>query len=144
MMSGVVSAEQAVMDANHRFYQALSDLDTEAMERIWLHEPWVCCVHPGWQMLSGWDDVLESWRQIFSHTVSHRVEPSDVTVRLFGEMAWVLCLERISRRIEAENTVSFAQGTNLFVLTRSGWRMVLHHASVVPFEMPPETSSTVH
>ncbi len=51
MMTGVVSAEQAVLEANHRFYQALSELDTEAMEQIWLHEPWVRCVHPTGQML---------------------------------------------------------------------------------------------
>ncbi len=144
MMTGVVSAEQAVLEANHRFYQVLSELDTEAMEQIWLHEPWVRCVHPGWQMLSGWDNVLESWRQIFSHTVSHQVEASEVTVRLFGEIAWVLCLERIIGRPESGDLISFAQGTNLFVHTPSGWRMVLHHASMVPVQMPPDTSSTVH
>lgn len=144
MMTGVVSAEQAVLEANQRFYQALSELDTEAMEQIWLHEPWVRCIHPGWQVLSGWDDVWQSWRQIFSNTLSHQVEASDITVRLFGELAWVLCLERIIGRPESGNLVSFAQGTNLFVSTSAGWRMVLHHASMVPVGMPPETSTTVH
>ena len=72
MMTGVVSAEQAVLEANHCFYQVLSELDTEAMEQIWLHEPWVRCVHRGRQMLCGWDNVIESWRQSFSHTESHQ------------------------------------------------------------------------
>ena len=139
-----MGAEQEVLEANDRFYQALTELDAGAMEEIWLREAWVRCVHPGWQMLSGWDEVLESWRQIFANTMSHRVEASDVTVRLFGELAWVLCLERIVGSPESGTPVSFAQGTNLFVETPSGWRMILHHASVVPVELPPETSSTVH
>ena len=41
MMTGIVSAEQAVLEANQRFYQSLSELDMEAMEQIWLHELWV-------------------------------------------------------------------------------------------------------
>ena len=144
MMTGVVSAEQAVLEANQRFYQALSEMDADAMEQIWLHEPWVRCIHPGWQLLSSWDDVRESWRQIFRSTGSHQVEASEVKVRLFGELAWALCLERITSRPDSGNPISLAQGTNLFLRTPSGWRMVLHHASVVPFEMPPETSTTVH
>jgi hypothetical protein len=139
-----VSAEEDVLEANRRFYQALTELDVEAMERIWLHESWVRCVHPGWQMLSGWDDVLESWKQIFSHTGSHRVKPGNISARLFGELAWVLCLERIEARPESGSLVSFAQGTNVFLHTASGWRMILHHASVVPVEVPPEPSGTVH
>ncbi len=144
MMTGVVSAEQAVLEANHCFYQALTALDAAAMEQIWLHEPWVRCVHPGWEMLSSWDDVQESWRQIFSNTLSQRVKAGDVKLRLFGELAWALCLERIISRPESGNLISLAQGTNLFVHTSSGWRMVLHHASVVPVEMPPDATTAVH
>jgi hypothetical protein len=136
--------EEEVLEANRRFYQALTDLDLAAMEEVWLHETWVKCVHPGWQMLSGWDAVLESWKRIFGHTESHRVQPTNASVRLFGELGWVLCLEQIMTRPGAGDPVSFAQGTNLFLHTPSGWRMVLHHASVVPLEVPHRTSNLVH
>jgi hypothetical protein len=140
----VVSADEEVLEANRRFYQALTDLNLEAMVRVWLEEPWVQCVHPGWPMLRGWDDVMESWKRIFDNTAKHRVSPDDVSVRLFGEMAWVLCLERIAASSSTGSVVSLAQCTNLFLATASGWRMVLHHASVLPMEGLPEPSPTVH
>ena len=139
-----MSVEEEILEVNRRFYQALSDLDLEAMTGVWLEEPWVRCVHPGWPMLSGWDDVMESWNRIFDNTAKHQVSPDNVSVRLFGEMAWVLCLERIAASSSAGSLVSFAQGTNLFLTTASGWRLVLHHASVLPVEGSPEPAPTVH
>jgi len=139
-----VSVEEEILEVNRRFYQALSDLDLEAMTGVWLEEPWVRCVHPGWPMLSGWDDVMESWNRIFDNTAKHQVSPDNVSVRLFGEMAWVLCRERIAASSSAGSLVSFAQGTNLFLTTASGWRLVLHHASVLPVEGSPEPAPTVH
>ncbi len=144
MIGRVVSVEEEILEANRRFYQALTDLDLEAMGGVWLEEPWVRCVHPGWPMLSGWDDVMESWKRIFDNTATHQVSPGNVSVRLFGEMAWVLCLERIAASSSAGSLVSFAQGTNLFLTTASGWRLVLHQASVLPVEGPPEPTPTVH
>jgi ketosteroid isomerase-like protein len=139
-----VSAEEDVLEANRRFYRALTDLDFPAMASCWLEEPWVQCVHPGWPMLRGWDDVMESWKRIFDNTASLQVSPDDVSVRLFGELAWVLCLEHIAAPSSAGSIVSFAQSTNLYLSTSSGWRMVLHHASVLPVEGPPEPTQMVH
>jgi ketosteroid isomerase-like protein len=139
-----MSAEEAVQEANRRFYQALTDLDLAAMASVWLEEPWIRCIHPGWPMLSGWHDVMESWRRIFENTAQHQVSPDDVSVRLFGDLAWVLCVERINMSSPASDGLSFAQGTNLFLATDSGWRMVLHHASLLPVEGSPEPPPVVH
>ena len=136
--------EKEVLEVNRRFYQALTDLDLSAMASVWLEESWVRCVHPGWPMLSGWDDVMESWKRIFDNTAEQRVSPDNVSVQLFGEIAWVLCLERITSTSSAGRLVSFAQGTNLFLATAAGWRMVLHHASVLPVTRPPKSKMTVH
>ena len=136
--------ETAVLEANRLFYHALTEMDLHTMEQIWLHEPWVSCLHPGWQMLTGWEEVLESWKQIFIHTESHEVTPTNESARLFGDLGWVLCLERIVTRPESGGGVSFAQGTNLFVRAPSGWKLVLHHASIVPVEVPPTADTTIH
>jgi len=139
-----MGAEEEVLEANRRFYLALTNLDLAAMGTVWLEEPWIQCVHPGWPMLHGWDDVMESWKRIFDNTAEQRVTPDDVSLRLLGELAWVACLERITSASSAGRFVSFAQCTNLFVPTSAGWRMVLHHASVLPVEKPPEPTMTVH
>ena len=62
------SAEQAVREANRRFYLAFAALDMELMDQVWLHEDWVQCVHPGWDLLIGWEEVRESWLRIFTST----------------------------------------------------------------------------
>ncbi len=57
----------AVKEINARFYEALSAQDLAAMETVWLHEPWVRCVHPGWEMLTGWQSIRKSWSNIFKN-----------------------------------------------------------------------------
>ena len=49
--------EQEVLAANRAFYHALQSLDLEQMKAVWLHEDWVECLHPGWELRVGWEEV---------------------------------------------------------------------------------------
>lgn len=131
-MSG--DAEDLVLAQHRAFYRALSACDLEAMDRVWLHAPWVRCVHPGWELLIGWDAVRASWEGIFGNRPSHVVEAGGVTLRLAGDFSWVSAVERIRSR----GSVSFTAATNLFHRTGDGFRMVLHHASIIPVSAIPE------
>jgi len=122
----------AVRLANERFYRAVTDLDIQALSDAWSHDEDVRCIHPGWEVIEGWEAVRQSWHVIFSHTERLVIEPSEVKVRLEGEMAWVCCLESITSG--PEEGITLARATNLFVRTASGWAMILHHASQVPPE----------
>jgi len=122
----------AVRLMNERFYRAVTDLDIEALTEAWSHDENVRCIHPGWEVIEGWEAVRQSWHIIFSHTDKLVIEPSEVRVRLEGEMAWVCCLESITSG--PEEAITLARATNLFVRTTAGWRMILHHASQVPAE----------
>jgi ketosteroid isomerase-like protein len=133
-----MNEELRLLEANRLFYQALSDLDIEAMEAIWIHEPWVSCIHPGWPPLHGWPDVLESWQDIFANTIRQRVEPTEVSVRVFGEVGWVSCEEHITIPTETGETIYVAVVNNVFVLTDNGWKIILHHSSPLPVEMDEE------
>lgn len=139
-----MNEELQLLQANRLFYQALSDLDLEAMEEIWIHEPWVSCIHPGWPPLHGWPDVLESWQDIFATTVRHRIEPTEVSVRVFGEVGWVSCEEHISISTETGETVYVAVVNNVFVLTDTGWKIILHHSSPLPVEVDDTPPPQVH
>ena len=127
-MARLMPAEEVLREANARFYEALSALDLDAMERLWLHAAHVRCVHPGWELLIGWAAVRASWEGIFENAERLAVEAGDVQVRVEGSLGWVGCVERISTR----EGVSFTAATNLFQRTDDGWRMVLHHASMIP------------
>ena len=59
--------EGDVYKANEAFYSAFESLDIKEMEKVWLEEKYVQCIHPGWRSLTGWEDVMNSWRQIFEN-----------------------------------------------------------------------------
>ena len=133
-----------IQEANRRFYQALSKLDLKAMVAVWHHESQVSCVHPGGPPLSGWDRVRESWERIFDNTANQLVEPRNVEVRVFGELAWVSCLEQITANSGTGGKISLAVGNNLFLKTQGGWKMILHHGSTIPVEVETPPATQIH
>ena len=130
-----------VLEANERFYRALNALDLGSMERLWSHGSFVRCVHPGWELIVGWDAVRASWEGIFrasSGGPAHSVETADVAVRVVSDLGWVSCIERITlpvRSAGVSSSTSLAVATNLFQRSPeegTRWEMILHHASLLP------------
>ncbi len=133
----------AVSDANRRFYKALEHLDLREMERVWLHEDWVKCIHPGWEMITGWPEIYRSWALIFEHTQSMRIILTDVAVEMVGDVAWVTCLENITAYHDEGMTPGLAQATNIFLRHRGDWLLVHHHASPVAGDLASEWAGAV-
>jgi hypothetical protein len=125
-------ALEALLDANDRFYRALEALDLPGIERIWLHDPHVRCIHPGWDVIVGWDDVRAAWERIVRNTGWIRVSVTQSHAEVMGDVGLVGCSENITSGREGDVGVAVAQATNLFRLTPDGWRMFLHHASLAP------------
>ena len=113
------------------------------MERLWLHEAWVRCIHPGWDVLVGWETVRQSWEQIFASTSWIRVTPTSVDVQVLGDVGIVACAENITATSDGDVGVAVAQATNLFLRTPEGWRMFHHHASPAPVHVTQPFSGTV-
>jgi len=138
------AGEQAVSEANRQFYRAFAALDISQMDAVWLHEDWVQCVHPGWDLLLGWEEVHDSWVRIFQSTQRMKIELSSVWVRVEGDVAWVACTEHVTSTFERGFDQVLVQATNIFVrrATPAGtgtgrqldseWLMVAHHASPLP------------
>jgi ketosteroid isomerase-like protein len=134
---------EALREANAAFYRAVEELDLAAMEKLWLHESWVRCIHPGWDLLVGWDLVRQSWEQIFSGTRWIRVTPTSVDVRVLGEVGMVGCAENITATSDGDVGVAVAQATNLFLRTGEEWRLIHHHSSPAPVRVTQPFSGTV-
>lgn len=120
-----------VFRVNRRFYQAVSDQSLRAIGKVWLQEPWVQCVHPSWELLTGWKRIRKSWSTIFRNTEHMKIRASEVSIRVSGDFAWVSCLENIESFRNANFSRSQAQGTNLFFRVKGKWYLVHHHASPI-------------
>jgi uncharacterized protein (TIGR02246 family) len=118
-------------DAETAFYEALEKGDLELMMDVWAEDEEIVCVHPGGARLTGYDQVRESWMQIFGGPQRLKVQISDLAV-LPGMMLAVHSLhENITVEGEARAPAPVV-ATNVYARTASGWRMLVHHASPVP------------
>jgi len=138
-----MSEVEELRAVNERFYRALEELDLAEMDLLWLHEPWVRCIHPGWDVLVGWDRVRASLEQIFAGTGWMRVTPTECDIHIFGDVGMVACAENITASRNTDVGVAVAQATNLFRRTPEGWRMFHHHASPAPVHVTQPFSGTI-
>jgi len=125
---------EAVHAANEGFYRALENASLDAMSAVWLHADWVKCVHPGWDLIVGWEPVRESWRQIFDGKTGMRVAATEVQITVEGDFALVSCYEVLAIFLDDAHAPVSARttATNLFQRVAGEWRMIHHHASQVP------------
>jgi SnoaL-like protein len=124
--------EKELHQHNLLFYRCLETLDLACMESLWLQEEWVRCIHPGWDVLVGWEAIRGSWERIFESTNWIRVTPTTVDIHVLGRTGIVACSESITTSQDGDLGVAVAQATNVFVRTREGWKMIVHHASPAP------------
>ena len=129
--------------ANQTFYRTVDSASLEGMDQVWVHEDWVRCVHPGWDVLTGWKDVRESWDKIFQGEQRLKISTNDVSVRTLGEVALVTCIENITvSQGEAFDSVQTI-ATNIFIRLDGLWLMAHHHASTLPVIIPDSTADTI-
>jgi ketosteroid isomerase-like protein len=114
---------------NKRFYEALSSQNILSMEKVWSRSSYVRCVHPGWNMLEGWESIRDSWRTIFTNAICLTVEPETSEVNVHGPIAVVTCRERISSFTLDGSSVTTALATNIFEKREGRWLLIHHHAS---------------
>jgi ketosteroid isomerase-like protein len=129
----------AVLQVNSAFYKAFSDKDYNAMEKLWLKEASILCIHPAHAPLVGANAVLTSWKHIFesSNGSFQRswMAPSKIRLSVKGATAILACDEEVFLRRfirgkkRQTELVSQLTATNIFRKVDGNWYMVHHHAS---------------
>ena len=142
MSSASYEDSKAVSRANLRFYRAFEGLDWKQMGAVWLREPHVKCVHPGAEMLVGFEAVMASWKVIFENTERIRFSVRDIDVRVVGDVAWVSLTENVETGFSTHERGSVVAATNIFERRGGEWWLVMHHASPmlrrIGIEIPPD------
>jgi ketosteroid isomerase-like protein len=133
-----------VLKANILFYEAFESLNIEKMERLWLHEDYVQCFHPGWGLLRGWDSVMTSWKRIFENTPEMAFRLTDVHVEVRDQIAVVTLYENLTTKVGAQAISGVVLATNVFERRPAGWLVIHHHGSPVMNPPPVPSAPTVH
>lgn len=126
----------AVREANAGFYKAFESLDVSQMAEVWLRADHVRCVHPGGELLLGYDAVVRSWEEIFSNTLHIRFDLTNISVHRLGEAAWVTLLETVQVSAHTGSSRGVMITTNIFERDGGLWRLVHHHAAPAPIGPP--------
>ncbi|MCC6748405.1 MAG: nuclear transport factor 2 family protein [Deltaproteobacteria bacterium] len=113
-------SRQAILAANEAFYEAFAQRDLEAMDLVWAEQAPVACIHPGWDVLLGREQVMAAWDAILSSPSAPKIVCSHESIHVCGDAAYVVC-----RETAGEGTLI---ATNLFVLENGRWRLAHHQA----------------
>lgn len=113
--------------ANDAFYAAHEERDRASMSAVWEHADRAVCVHPGWPILRGWDQVEEAWRRIFEGVGRNQFIITNSSTQVVGDMAWVTLEENLVDRGETYAVAA----TNVFVKRDGVWKMTAHHGSSI-------------
>ena len=124
--------EEKVLAANLAFYEAMRSLEMARMEAVWLQEDWVRCLHPGWELLVGWEEIQRSWAAIFQSTGQMLISISRPLVQIVGDTAWVSCLEDVTVTQTDGFSSALIEATNIFVRHRGRWLLVHRHTTPLP------------
>ena len=130
-----------VQKINSEFYNAFENLSIERMEGLWKHEDNVVCIHPGWDLFTGWLAIRESWIAIFRNTEMIKFIITNTKLRVFDNLAVVVCLENIETLVNGEIVRLGVNATNIFEQMEKQWLLIHHHGSSVSNYIPPNISS---
>jgi uncharacterized protein (TIGR02246 family) len=121
----VFSSPEAAEEA---FYRAMQKRDLELMMSVWAEDDNISCVHPGSHRLDGRVAVRASFEQILAAPSAMEFRLSDVS-HFHDQHLAVNVLHEHIRLGKDSHFQPPVIATNVYRLTDSGWRMVMHHAS---------------
>ncbi|KAG6553127.1 hypothetical protein Mapa_005465 [Marchantia paleacea] len=114
---------KAVSEINRNFYKKFKAKSLRGMSRLWLKADYVKCIHPGGELLSGYEVIMENWRVVFNWSQRYDFQLKDVRVRVVGDMAWVTAKEFVNASRQP------LLATNCYELHDGQWFIVHHHSS---------------
>ena len=124
-------SEENIIEVNQKFYDAFNKNDIELMIGVWLKGPTSQCIHPGWDVLNGFEPIMISWQKIFLAAQDLEIKLSHLKVTTSEDLAWVTCQENLFSISSSGVQLSKVHSTNLFQKINGEWKMILHHASPV-------------
>jgi ketosteroid isomerase-like protein len=126
---------RAVRDATLNYYVALNSVlkgDLDPMTKVWSHATDVLDMPSSGGRESGWNAILNGYRNLTRQGITGSIAPTEVTVTVEGKLAFSNCIETGETRASGGYPVKHSErATNIFRLENGHWRLICHHADAV-------------
>lgn len=130
-----MTAEDEVRAASQEFYAALNRMlhgDAGSLGDIWSNDPTVTTMHPIGGREVGWDQVKTSFERVARSATGGQVELTEQMIRIAGDVAYELGVERAEFAISGEPLSVNSRVTNIYRRQAGGWKIVHHHGDKSP------------
>ena len=129
---------ERVAAASQQFVAAIGARDIDMMDKVWAHESYASFIGPlSTTVVVGWDGVRQAWQMRFGQFDRVIISMDKPYIRINGQAAWAVGMERIELLRKDGKTISFdAFVTNVFENKDGHWFLVAHQAT--PVFKPPE------
>ncbi len=125
------SDKEAVLAANEAFYRAFANRNISDMSRLWWQGSTSLCIHPGGQVLTGWESIRASWESIFRNTDSLEIETEIIKAEIDLALAYIVVRETVLQSSRGRKLKAQSMATNLFQKMAQRWYLVHHHGSPI-------------
>ena len=121
----------SLIEANTRFYRAFELFDIEEMNELWDKDLAVTCIHPGWPLIQGRSEILQSWINIFNNTMVMQFTITESSIKIEGEWGWIVCTESLRSVVNGKVNEGRVEATNIYRRVKNQWYLVHHHGSPI-------------
>lgn len=137
-----LTTKDKLLTENAKFYEAFERSDLSALEELWSHANTVKCIHPGWQLIVGWEAVRQSWQRIFESGMQLKISLRNVSAEVLAPLGIVTLIEELSYETPTGITTGAVMATNIFEFDGTNWKMIHHHGSPMIVAEQPERDET--
>jgi ketosteroid isomerase-like protein len=124
---------ERIAAASEQFVAAIRARDIDAMDNVWAHASYASFIGPlSTTVVVGWNGVRQAWQMRFGQFDRVTISTDKPHIRVNGQAAWTVGMERVELLRKDGKTVSFdAFVTNVFENKGGQWLLVAHQATPV-------------
>lgn len=125
------SDKETILAVNEAFYRAFSNRDIGSMRLIWWQGSTSLCIHPGGNVLIGWETIQASWESIFRNTSLLEIDTEVMKVEVDQAIACVVVREIVLQSSRGRKVKASSLATNIFQKMAQTWYLIHHHGSPI-------------
>lgn len=126
-----LSDKETVIATNQAFYKAFSNRDLKSMNLLWWLGSTSSCIHPGGEVLIGWETIKASWESIFANTTSLEIDIEIIGMEVDRALAYVIVRETVLQSSRGRSLKAQSIATNIFQKMAQKWYLIHHHGSPI-------------